>query len=143
MRIKIVAGSLRFRDPGILIPDLDPVEHSGHDHILGQLQIAAQVRGQEDAPLFIDTAFGDSADFSGIKKDEKVKIDKVIHKSFVEVNEEGTEAAAATSVGIAATSLPVEPQTLKFDRPFAYLIREAKTGQVLFLGLMRNPASSK
>lgn len=93
--------------------------------------------------LGMPLAFSDSADFSGIKKDEKVKIDKVIHKSFVEVNEEGTEAAAATSVGIAATSLPAEPHTLKFDRPFAYLIREAKTGQVLFLGLMRNPASSK
>lgn len=87
-------------------------------------------------------AFSEAADFSLMKKDENLAISKVIHKSFVEVNEEGTEAAAATGVQVAATSAPMEPTIVRFDRPFVYAIRENKTGQVLFLGILRNPSKS-
>lgn len=92
--------------------------------------------------LGMGNAFSDDADFSLLKKDEKLSISKVVHKSFVEVNEEGTEAAAATGVQVGTTSAPAEPTIVRFDRPFAYAIRENKTGQILFLGIMRNPAKS-
>jgi serine protease inhibitor len=66
-------------------------------------------------------------------------IDDVRHKSFVEVNEEGTEAAAATSVGIGVTSAPV---SVVVDRPFIFAIRERLTGTILFMGKILNPLIS-
>jgi serpin B len=60
---------------------------------------------------------------------------RVEQKTFVEVNEEGTEAAAATAVGIGKTSAP-EPVELKVDRPFVFAIRERLSGAVDFLGVM-------
>ena len=73
------------------------------------------------------------ADFSGMADvaPERLYITKVIHKTFVDVNEEGTEAAAATSVGVGVTSAP---QTMQIDRPFLFVIRERLTGAILFLG---------
>ncbi len=64
-------------------------------------------------------------------------IDTVLHKTFVEVNEEGTEAAAATVVGIVKTSAP--PQ-FNVDRPFFYAIRDNETGTVLFMGTVIDPS---
>ena len=64
-------------------------------------------------------------------------IDTVLHKTFVEVNEEGTEAAAATVVGIVKTSVP--PQ-FNVDRPFFYAIRDNETGTVLFMGTVVDPS---
>lgn len=79
------------------------------------------------------------ANFAGLS-DERTKIDRVKHKTFVEVNEEGTEAAAATSVGIVAVSAPVdEPFNLVVDRPFFCAIRDNQTGSVLFMGSIVNP----
>lgn len=92
------------------------------------------------AKLGMPLAFTPNADFSLMYKAEKLFISKVVHKSFVEVNEEGTEAAAATGVEVAATSAPAEPTVVKFDRPFVYAIRETKSNQILFLGVMRNPS---
>ncbi len=65
-------------------------------------------------------------------------IDEVLHKTFVRVDEEGTEAAAATSVGIGATSAP---QRIVVDRPFLVAIRERLSGTILFLGKVVNPSS--
>ena len=78
------------------------------------------------------------ADFSGMTE-AKAAIDKVQHKTFVEVNEEGTEAAAVTSVGIVATSLPPPPFEMLVDRPFFAAIRDGQTGTILFMGSMVNP----
>jgi serpin B len=81
-------------------------------------------------------AFTPGADFSGMSA-EPLFIDEVVQEAFIEVNETGTEAAAATAVGVTATSLelPVEkPKIFHADRPFLYLIRDRKTGVVLFLG---------
>lgn len=63
-------------------------------------------------------------------------ITKVAHKTFIEVNEEGTEAAAVTSVGVGIKSLPRE---FKVDRPFFFAIRDNKTGTVLFMGTVVEP----
>ncbi len=86
-------------------------------------------------------AFSDKAEFPLITKDEDLKIDKVLHKAVVEVNEEGTEAAAATAV-IAARVVSIRVDNLKYvlDRPFVFLIRDQKTGYILFAGQITNPA---
>jgi serpin B len=59
----------------------------------------------------------------------------VEQKTFVEVNEEGTEAAAATAVGVGVTSAPLVV-TMRVDRPFVFAIRERLSGTILFLGVM-------
>ena len=68
------------------------------------------------------------------------KIDQVKHKTFVEVNEEGTEAAAATSIGMVTTAAPTSnPFQMNVDRPFFVAIRDHKTGTVLFMGTIVDP----
>jgi serine protease inhibitor len=76
-----------------------------------------------------------SADFSKICGIGDLYISKVLHKTYIEVNEEGTEAAAATSVEIAYNSAG----GLCFDRPFIFVIREITTGTILFIGKLGNP----
>ncbi len=80
-----------------------------------------------------------AADFTGMSETKELYIGLVIHKSFVEVNEEGTEAAAATAVVMRAGGRPPEPVPLTIDRPFLFLIRDAKTGAILFLGRILDP----
>jgi serpin B len=95
------------------------------------------------------TAFSDLADFSGMeRKEEKeekegLKIDKVVHQTFIEVNEEGTEATAATGVmmapiGIGGIKEPKIP-IFRADHPFIFLIQDRETGNVLFMGRVTNP----
>jgi serpin B len=84
----------------------------------------------------------DQADFSGMSSAERLMIDAVAHKSFVEVNEEGTEAAGATGVTMRPTSAPPpERPEFKADHPFLFLIRDRYTGSVLFLGRVTNPVA--
>lgn len=78
------------------------------------------------------------ADFSGMSSREKLFISFVVHKAFVDVNEKGTEAAAATAVGIGTTSVP-RPATFHANRPFVFLIQERETGSILFMGRVSNP----
>lgn len=80
------------------------------------------------------------ADFSGMDGTRDLAIGAVLHKAFVDVNEAGTEAAAATAIVMVATGLPAEPVLLTVDRPFIYLIRDMQTGTVLFMGRLLNPA---
>ena len=82
-------------------------------------------------------AFTPSADFSGMSK-EPLMISEVKQKTFIEVNEEGSEAAAITSVGMMRTSLGPEPFSFTVDRPFVFLIRERTSGTLLFMGIVRN-----
>jgi serpin B len=63
----------------------------------------------------------------------------VLHKAFVEVNEEGTEAAAATAVVIGKPSAPPQPKEFRADRPFVFAIRDNATGAVLFMGRYTGP----
>ena len=81
-------------------------------------------------------AFSDLADFSNIS-DLPLQISEVIHKTYVTVDEEGTEAAAVTSIGIIATAMPVIP-VFRVDKPFLFVIREKSTGVILFIGKMGN-----
>lgn len=85
-------------------------------------------------------AFTDTADFSKINGTGGLFISKVLHKSFVEVNEEGTEAAAVTAVEVSLTSFPGPEYTaFHVDRPFLFAIRETSTGAILFIGCVQNP----
>ena len=83
----------------------------------------------------------DAADFSGMDGSEDLFIGKVIHQAFVEVREEGTEAAAATAVLMMGTGMPPEPVEVSIDRPFIFAIRETQTGTILFLGRVLDPRS--
>ena len=81
------------------------------------------------------------ADFSGISP-EPNHIELVVHQAFIKVDEEGTEAAAATgaSKGELSEVIPFIP-TFKADRPFIYLIRDTKSGAILFLGRVMDPSA--
>jgi len=81
--------------------------------------------------LGMEKAFAADADFSGIR--EGVYINDVLHKAVIEVNEEGSEAAASTVV-MMATSAPVEPAAFIADRPFIFFITDDTTGTILFMG---------
>jgi serpin B len=83
-------------------------------------------------------AFSDVADFSGITDEAKLRIDSVQHKTFVQVDEKGTEAAAATGVDAQAVSAPVV-RTVIVDRPFLFVITDTATGAPLFLGRIADP----
>lgn len=86
-------------------------------------------------------AFTNAADFSGMTGAQDITISEVIHKAFVEVNEEGTEAAAATAVIMKATSA-MDPEPIpefRADHPFIFIIEDETTGQILFIGRVVNP----
>jgi serpin B len=85
-------------------------------------------------------AFYEGADFSNINDVYDLLINDVTHQSFIETNEEGTEAAAATIVDIGLTSMPPAPLVLKLDHPFLYIIRETTTNSIIFMGRVANPS---
>ncbi len=91
--------------------------------------------------LGMTDAFDTRANFSGIATVEQLCISAVIHKAFVDVNEEGTEAAAASAVMMAPTAMrmPEPPVTFKADHPFIFVIRHQPTGAALFVGRVVNP----
>jgi serpin B len=93
------------------------------------------------------TAFtGGAADFSGMDGTNNLYISDVIHKAFIDVNEEGTEAAAATAVvmDLAMAAPGGSPPVPEFraDHPFVFLIQDRETGTILFIGRVTNPAGS-
>ena len=91
--------------------------------------------------LGVSQAFGDDADFSGITQAEPLKISAVAHKAYIDVDEQGTEAAAATAVimrASAALRMP-PPITMIVDRPFLFTIVDTATGLPLFVGQVAQP----
>ncbi len=91
--------------------------------------------------LGMTTAFTAKADLSGMNGKKNLSISGVIHKAFVNVDEKGTEAAAATAVIVGRTAMPMPEQIPEFraDHPFVFLIRDRQTGAVLFLGRVMKP----
>ena len=82
----------------------------------------------------------DVADFSGMNGKRDLFISAVIHKAYVDVNEEGTEAAAATAVTMKLTAVgPTQIQVFRADHPFLFLIRDNLSGSILFIGRVTNP----
>jgi serpin B len=92
------------------------------------------------AALGMPTAFSRNADFSGMTGRRDLFISAVIHQAYVDVNEEGTEAAAATAVTMKLLSVgPGQTPVFRADHPFLFLIRDTKSGSILFLGRVMNP----
>ena len=89
----------------------------------------------------LPTTFTDKADFSGIAPNLGLAISEVVHKAFVDVSEQGTEAAAATGITMHATAMrmPEQPVVFRADHPFLFLIRDTRSGLVLFIGRLMNP----
>jgi serpin B len=90
--------------------------------------------------LGLGIAFSDLADFTGINKDGGLVISRVKHKTFIEVNEEGTEAAAVTSVAVSLTSVGPNTNTFAVDHPFLFVIKEKYTNAILFMGTVIDPS---
>jgi serpin B len=97
--------------------------------------------GQTLVEMGMPDAFSGEADFSGMTGTRDLFITEVIHKAFVGVDEEGTEAAAATAVVMAEMAMaPEEPVVVIVDRPFLFFIRDIETGAILFLGRVVDPS---
>lgn len=97
------------------------------------LKATLQAMGMEDA-------FTDKARFDGISK-TPLRIDDVVQKTYIAVDEEGAEAAAITYVALCGMSMmrPQEPKTMIMDRPFIYAIKDRRSGDILFMGKVGNP----
>jgi len=128
------------------------------EEALAALNTAAEVKAEVFLPKFkldcrldlsrelsamgMPGAFGPEADFSGIDGRRDLAISAVVHQAVVDVNEEGTEAAAAT--GVVMRSMAVMRETMpvfRMDHPFLFLLRENQTGSILFFGRVANPAA--
>jgi serpin B len=123
-------GSTHDREIRVWLPrfTIDPPESVSLEETLGAMGM----------PL----AFSGSADFTGMSDVRPpLFIDDAYHKAFVEVNEEGTEAAAATGVVVGVTSAPPrEPLEFRADHPFLFLIRDLRSGSILFMGRVLDPS---
>jgi len=84
-------------------------------------------------------AFSGRADFSGINGQKNLFISAVIHKAYVDINEEGTEAAAATAVTMKLTSIAAPSPLFRADHPFLFLICDNNSKSILFMGRVMNP----
>lgn len=91
------------------------------------------------------TAFTDAADFSGISREAALAISAVVHQANITVDENGTEAAAATAVIVGETSAPdpTDVVELHVDRPFLFALRDTTTGAITFLGRVADPSAAR
>jgi serpin B len=118
--------SLKKREVRIFLPKFKMTSEFNLERILGAMGMAS--------------VFTPQADFSGMTGSKDLYINAVIHKAFVDVNEEGTEAAAATAVTMRMTAIAAPPAEFRADHPFLFLIRHNSSGSILFLGRVTNPA---
>ena len=96
--------------------------------------------------LGMKTPFSNRADFSGIDTEEALKIENVVHKTALKMDEVSTKAAAATAIGMAritSIGMPDPVNEFRADRPFLVLIRDNQTGLILFMGRVNDPGSAK
>jgi serpin B len=91
--------------------------------------------------LGMESAFGSGADFSGFTGSPDLFISEVLHKAFVKVDEEGTEAAAATAVVMGLTAMPAQPVEMNINRPFMFFILDRETGSIVFMGRVMDPSA--
>jgi serpin B len=105
-----------------------------------KMEISFELKATLEA-LGMKHAFTADADFSGISAAEKLAISAVVHKAYVDVNEEGTEAAAATGVIMnrMAVMRPRPIPVFRADHPFLFVIRDMRSGSILFMGRVLDP----
>jgi serine protease inhibitor len=125
-RLAGILGALEPSDVTLALPKLQLKDHADLGSALANL-------GMTDA--------FHNADFSGITGNRALTISQVVHEATVTVDEQGTEAAAATGIGFLTSA--VRPLTLSVDRPYLFLIRDTKTGSILFLGRVTNPKQTQ
>jgi serpin B len=125
-RVDAILGSLGHQQVALTLPKFEFESEFG-------LADALAAMGMADA-------FSMDADFSGMDGTKELFIREVVHKAFVSVDEAGTEAAAATAVLMELKGMATEPIQVTVDRPFLFLIRDLKTGTILFVGRVVNPA---
>lgn len=115
------------------------------DVYLPKFSLTAEFKLKEVlSALGIPQAFDEqNADFSAMDETGDLFIQQVVHKGFVDVNEEGTEAAAATGVIMAPRSAVVDKLEFRADHPFLFLIRDASSGLVLFVGRLNDPSTGR
>lgn len=125
-RLESIIGEMEYTSLRVKMPKFK---------IEGQFELANTLSGLGMTNAFIP----DVADFSGMDGTHDLYIGSVIHKSFVNVDENGTEAAAATAVIMEAAGAPMEMIDLTIDRPFLFLIRDVTTNTTLFMGRVATP----
>jgi serpin B len=92
--------------------------------------------------LGMPIAFTDAADFTRLT-DERVQVGQVVQRVYLSVAEKGTEAAAATGIGVVGTgAMAPPPLSIRFDHPFLFLIRDTQTGAILFASQIQDPTAS-
>ena len=97
------------------------------------------------AAMGMPTAFTVDADFTAMTTDERLNIQAVVHQANITVDEEGTEAAAATAVVMEASSAPApeEPVVVTLDRPFTYWLRDTVNDTIVFMGRVNDPSAKR
>jgi serine protease inhibitor len=123
-----VVGSLGATEINLTLPKFDIESHLELSDVLAALGMPA--------------AFSPGADFSGITTAEALKISQVIHQANITVDEKGTEAAAATVIGM-DTSGGGAPIELNVNRPFLFALRDIPTGAAIFLGRVTDPSETR
>ncbi|MBV9793039.1 MAG: serpin family protein [Actinobacteria bacterium] len=128
-------------------PGLDPLLAAERQSVALALP---KFRQRTRAPLIpvlrqlgVRDAFTDAADFTGITRAERLLINEVVHQAYIDVDEQGTEAAAATAIGMRAMAIRRGPDPIPFtvDRPFLFAITDTSTGLPLFLGQVARPST--
>jgi len=121
---------------------------TGFDGIFGQVNLGLPKfrtessfnLGDQLKALGIQQAFdSQTANFTGINDQMDLYITDVLHKAYIDVNEEGTEAAAATAIAVGTTSMPADSWDITFDHPFIYVIYETTTNAIVFMGRVVTP----
>jgi len=138
------AGSVQDLEASLTAEELDEAIAD----LQGKLVVLSLPKFKFETPLPLgrhlkgmgmDIAFSGAADFSGMSETLSLAISDVLHKAMIDVNEKGTEAAAATAVIIGPTSAPEFDLELAIDRPFLFLIRDVETSAILFVGRLVDP----
>ncbi len=93
--------------------------------------------------LGMPLAFSAGADFSGMTGSQELFIGSVIHQAYIKVDEKGTTAAAATAVMMVIMSMPMSTNSFEANHPFVFVIQEKETGNILFVGRVTDPMSTK
>ena len=106
-----------------------------------RLEVALQLNQPMKDLGMVDAFDSAAADFSGMTGSPGLFVSDILHKAFVDVNEEGTEAAAATAVVMAIESEHPPPPEFRADHPFLFLIRDRSTGTILFMGRLTDPSA--
>ncbi|MFU8796965.1 MAG: serpin family protein [Dehalococcoidia bacterium] len=131
-RVAAIVDALQTRAVRLTMPKFEFESDFDLKHTL-------QAMGMTDAFVPPCSFTGEGADFTGMTDNRELFITDVVHKAFVAVDEEGTEAAAATGVIIGLESMPLYDVEVTIDCPFIFLIRDIDTGAILFVGRVLNP----